>query len=195
MSDQESGEHMQKKKKILIVVGIILVLLIIGGLSSQPGKQNSADDSTAQTTTETDSSTESKEPAVKIDAMLDDIKIDSYTVDNDGVVLNITYNSSDKNWVCCEVTRFEYNGKTSYMKYDSEQDKYLAEGVEFEQNGEPCIMGLFTLRGGEKATLKFTVDSFSEVRDYNDFAIYCNLKYSGTFSGEIKNDYVKVQVS
>ena len=43
--------------------------------------------------------------------------------------------------------------------------------------------------------MKFSVDDFDKAQDYDGFDIYFNLKYSGSWSGEMKDDYVKVHVS
>ncbi len=43
--------------------------------------------------------------------------------------------------------------------------------------------------------MKFSVNSFTEAKDHDGFTAYFDLKYSGAFTGEIKDDYIKVRVS
>lgn len=194
------------KKKVLIALGVILVLAAIGGTlpenesksanagsSTQNASETQKDDSAAQKAE--DKTPEETGPKASIDTLLDDIKVDSYTVDESGVTLNLSFDSSESDYVSCDISRFEYAGKKVYMGYDSEQDKYSAPGIKFEENGKASDWGGVQLQGGSKTTVKFSVDDFDKAQDYDGFDIYFNLKYSGSWSGEMKDDYVKVHVS
>lgn len=196
---------MDKKKKIAIAIGIILVLAIIGGQSSQSNEQKETNAPETQTTAEnqnsntpsTNSEKESGEKAIKVktDAIMDDIKVASCSADDTGVTVELSYNSDEKNLIYSKATRFEYGGNSHYLEYSSEKDAYLADGVTFEENGELARAGAFELNGGSKTTLKFSVDSFVEAKDYDGFTVYFDLKYSGASNGTIKDDYIKFRVS
>lgn len=194
---------MEKKKKIAIAIGVVLVLVIIGSLSPQSNNQDTNNVATPQTTAEgsandssaTDNTEKEKSPQVKVDAMMDEIKVTSYSADDTGVTVDLSYNGNKQNLIYCKATRFEYGGNSYYLNYDPEKDAYSAGGVTFEENGEFNKFGSFELTGGSKTSLKFSVDGFTEVKDYDGFIAYFDLKYSGTFTGEIKDDYIKVRVS
>lgn len=194
------------KKKVLIAIGVILVLAAIGGALPENNGKGTDAGSSAESVSETkkdsgasekagNKAPEEKEPRASVDTQLDDIKVDSYTIDDSGVTLNLSFDSAENDCVSCEISRFEYAGKKVYMTYDSDQDKYSAPGVNFEENGETSDWGGFQLQGGSKTAVKFSVDDFSKMQDYDGFDIYFNLKYSGSWSGEMKDDYVKVHVS
>ncbi len=194
------------KKKVLIAIGVVLVLAAIGGALPENNAKGTDAGSSAESVSETkkDSDTsekaenktpEEKKPEASIDTLLDDIKVDSYNVDDSGVTLNLSFDSAESDYVSCDISHFEYAGKKVYMTYDSDQDKYSAPGIKCEENGEASDWGGFQLQGGAKTTVKFSVDDFSKMQDYDGFNIYFNLKYSGSWSGEMKDDYVKVHVS
>lgn len=196
---------MDKKKKIAIAVGIVLVLAIIGGQSSQSNEQKQSSAPEAQTTTESQNNdttsteiekeTSEKTPNVKIDALMDKLKVTSCSADDTGVTVELYYDDNEKNFVYCKATRFEYGEATHYLTYDSEKDAYLADSVTFEQNGEMDKLGSFELYGGSRTTLKFSVEEFAEAKDYDGFTAYFDLKYAGDFNGEMKDERIKVRVS
>ncbi len=186
---------MSKKKIIMIAAAAILVLAAIGSGMSQNGGQTTAS-STSQKSEQQTATTETKAPTVKVDAVTDLVKVNSYTVDDTGVTVDVSFdNGKQADGVNVEVTRFKYGDKDVNMIYDKSTDKYAANGVTFTEGGKVSEFGSFFLNSGSSTTLKFSVDGFTKASDYDGFAVYFDLKYSGSFTGEIKDDYIKFSVS
>lgn len=205
------------KKKIIIVVVVLFVLAAIGGTiqdddsqsdssstaqntaqsqeESTDTKQSSAEEKQERSTTEVEEASSKKAPEVSIDSRLDDTNIDSYKVTKDGITLNLSNSRSEKDWISYEIKSFELNGETVYMNYDSGKDKYIAEGVTVKENGKKSYWGMFQIQGGASSKIKFSVKGFNEIEDYDGFKVTLDLKYAGSFSGKIKDDYIQVHVS
>lgn len=186
---------MDKLKKFAPVIVVVLVLIVIAAGSGSGSSGSSTTEASTEAATTEAVTEEASTPTAKLDTMMDDVKVASYTVDETGVTLELSYDSADTDYITAEVTSFEYGDKQVQMTYDSDQDKYAAAGVTFETDGDANDFGSVQLQGGSTVTVKFSVDGFSKAKDYDGFAIYFDLKYSGSFSGEIKDDYVKVSIS
>lgn len=199
----------QNKKKLLVIAGVILALAIVGGSVSGAGNGDDAAESATTVEAEaatgikgdepdaasTSESAEGHVPQVTTDSTLDDIKVDSCAVADDGVTFELSYDSADTNWITCVINRFEFGDKTVSMRYDSERDAYVADGITFMDDGEPSDFGSFQLQGGTKKSVKFVVDGFGSARDYDGFKLYVDEVFSGSWSGEFKDEYVTVHVS
>lgn len=211
------------KKKIIIVIVVLFVLAAIGSALPEENNQINDSDSTTQsaqsnTQSTSDATTESKEkntdsanenasseaskeaseaePKISVDSMLDSVTIDSYEVTKDGVTLNLSFDdSNENNWVTCNIKSFSFNNETVPMEYNSKKDKYIAKGVVVKENDETSYWGMFQLQGGTSTKIKFSVNDFKKIEDYDGFKVTIDQKYSGSFSGEIKDDYIEVHVS
>ena len=204
------------KKKIIIAVVVLFILGAIGGAFSDENDQsnntssntqsasqadsNSATDSQSENANSTDENANSEEttkakPKVSVDSILDSVKIDSYEVTKDGVTLNLSNDDDENDWVTCNIKSFSFNDETVYMEYDSDKDKYVAKGVTVKENGKTSYWGMFQLQGGASTKIKFSVKNFKKIEDYNGFKVTMDLKYAGSFTGEMKDDYIQVHVS
>lgn len=183
-------QKMSKGKKALIITAVLLVLAAIGNAMPQESTQGA--DTAAGTDGKQATTAAADSPTAKLDYSLDDVKVDSYSVDDDGVTLNLSYDSDKNNYVQLEITYLHLGKKSVRFNYDSSTDKYVADGFQLEQDGKPNDMGLIQLQGGSKTTVKFSADDAKKASDYDTFEAHFDMNYSGSWRGTIKDDYVKV---